>query len=172
MPTPVEPPPSPVGAVALDADGNPLPAEKASVPSPEEGGMPVEESFREKMRAEDFDALIQRHPDCSLIISFIGLPMDVDQMEFWHTEEKSEEKPDVPEKPKIAIINGDVYKLKNAISAGMVVAAVTYSPQAKFDETSAPSNPKTAFDKRYLLITPENVEAISEQFGGLFEKTE
>lgn len=170
MPTPVEPPPAPEGEAATsDAEGKAATGEKPALYS-EEGIPPQEISLRETMKAADFDALIQRHPDCNLIITFIGLPAEVEEMEFWHSEAKSEEKPDLPEKPKIAIINGDVYKLKNAISTGMVVAAVTYSPKAKFDEATAPSNPKTAFDKRYLLITPENVESINEEFGGLFQK--
>ncbi len=168
MPTPVQPPPN------VEGDGSTPAPEEAPAPAPQpppDSGEML--SIRETMKAVDFDAMIARHADCNLIISFLGLPVDVESMTVWEQPDPAAV-PDAanptPIKPKIAVINADIYKLKNAIQGNAVVAAVTYSPNAKFDEASAPSNPQAAFDRRYILITPENVEQISTQFGGIFEK--
>ena len=121
-------------------------------------------SLRDSMKAVNFDAMLKRHPDCNLIVSLLGLPMDVENMEIWYVEET----PETP-KPKIALMDANIYNLKAAIQSGTVIATVTYSPSAKYDESKAPEDPQQAFDKRFLLITPENVEAIASQHAGLFQ---
>ena len=121
-------------------------------------------SLRDSMKAANFDAMLKRHPECNLIISLIGLPMDVENMEIWDAEET----PETP-KPKIALMDANIYNLKAAISSGIVIGTVTYSPAAKYDESKPPADIKQAFDKRFLLVTPENVEAIATQHTGLFQ---
>lgn len=152
------------------ATPTPPPAPAAPTPPPPGGGpgMPPNfmemRSLRESMKAVDFDAMMKRHPDCNLIISLIGLPMDIENMEIWYAEET----PEAP-KPKIALMDANIYNLKAAILSGIVVGTVTYSPTAKFDESTPPEDVQQAFDKRFLLITPENVEAVATQYTGLFQ---
>ncbi len=151
------------GEVAQSADA---PAPAPATPSE---WAPASEmmSLRETMKASDFDAMLQKHKDCNLVITMIGLPMNVHEMTFW-TEEETPENP----KAKIAVMNGDVYRLMGAIQNNLVCAAVTYSPNAVFDERTPPSEMQKAFDKRYLLVTPDNIEQINTTFPGLFEKHE
>lgn len=48
------------------------------------------------------------------------------------------------------------------------VAAVTYNPNAVYDDKPIPSDPKEAFDKRFLLVTPETFESIKSTHSSLF----
>ena len=159
--TPPTPPPPKNGTAGVLPSGRPAVGPNG-VPS---GGAFMEMlSLRDSMKAVNFDAMLKRHPECNLIISLIGLPMDVENMEIWYAEET----PETP-KPKIALMDANIYNLKSAISSGIVIGTVTYSPAAKYDESKAPTEIKQAFDKRFLLVTPENVEAIATQYTGLFQ---
>jgi hypothetical protein len=118
--------------------------------------------IQEIMTAQSVTEGIAKYPGTTMIVTFIGLPRDFTNMEIWYGEDEAK-------KLKVAVINGEVYQLGPGISAGQIVAAVTYNPKAKFDESKAPSDPQAAFDKRYLMITPENVEQIAQEYPGLFE---
>jgi hypothetical protein len=112
--------------------------------------------IQEMMLAIHFDDMITRHPECSLIISFIGLPRDVGDMAIWGLDPET--------RPKLALLQGEVHALKNAITSGAISAAVAYRPDAKFDEAAPPKDIQEAFDKRYILITPENLEEIEAKY--------
>ncbi len=127
-------------------------------PRPEEMDMMP---LQEMMTAQSFNDLMAKYPDCTLIVSFIGLPNDVENMQIWTME---------PEKrPKIALINGTYHNLKSAVVSGIVVAIVAVNPGAKFTDESAPSDIKAAFDKRYIMITPDNIEQIAQQYANMFQ---
>ena len=133
-------------------------------------GLPIDrktqkpEEYRpmeEMMSAALFDKLIAMHPNCNMIISLIGLPYDVPNMGLWKMSEAS--------RPKVALLTGDIHQLKTAIMAKYIIAAVSMRPDLKNIEEKAPADPKKAFDIRYLLITPENVDKISADYKGIFE---
>ena len=71
---------------------------------------------------------------------------------------------------KVAIAGGSVYEYGPAIQGKMIVAAVTYKPDAEYDDKSVPSNMEEAFNKRYLLVTPENLAEVATKYGELFKK--
>ena len=117
---------------------------------------PLEFWFTAKL----FDELVTKNKDkCDLIITTIGLPMDLGAMKFWKMKER----------PKLALASGSVYELKAAIKSKMVVAAVTYNPKAVYDEKAPPSSLDAAFDKRFLLVTPEGVDTIAAEHKDLFK---
>ncbi|GEM_PF-3352993 len=118
--------------------------------------------LQEMLTADSFDRLVEKHPDCTLIVSFLGLPNDADKMKIWSMEPAK--------RPKIALVNGAYYNLKNVIQSGAVTAVVAVSPKAMFSDEPAPPNMKSAFDKRYLLITPDNVDEYAREYGGMFSK--
>lgn len=138
--------------VIIEAIGSPIVEKKEGVP-PEEMMM-----MEEMLQAKNYNELIEKHKDCELVISIIGLPHDIKKMKIWKNDNKQ----------KLALLFGDVFILEKAIQIGKVVAAVTYRPGVKFTEEAAPSDPKEAFEKRYLLITPENVKEIAEKFPNIF----
>lgn len=130
--------------------------------SPPEGEEPgaMTPPLMELVTAADFDAIIKKNSGCDMIISLVGLPMDVQNMVIWQMPDET--------RPKVALVSSDIFNLKSAILSKAIVAVVAYSPQAVFDESKVPSDPQKAFDRRYLLITPENVEEIEAKHSGIF----
>ncbi len=109
---------------------------------------------------EKFDAMLEPHlKGADLVITTIGLPMDVGKLKFWQVK---------PQPPKMVIASGNISNLAEAIKAGFVAAAVTFNPKATYDNQKPPSNLDEAFAKRYLLVTPETVEQTAKEFPNLF----
>jgi hypothetical protein len=132
--------------------------DNVKVPPPEGVTNPEEiEMFPmwERMRAEHFDNLLREHKDCDLIISMIGLPYDVGEMEIWRMAEE--------DRPKVALLFADVHNLGRAIYAGYLTA-LTYKPGVKFTEDPAPSDAREAFNKRYIILNKENVKDYRQMF--------
>ena len=125
-------------------------------PPPPEMMMPLEEF----MEAAHFDEVIEANPNCNVVVSFLGLPRDVAEMALW--------KKDTEERAEVALLGGGVREIQGALQQGLVFAAVSFRPGAKMDEKDPPENPQEAFDKRYLLVTSENVDEIAEKYPGLF----
>lgn len=105
--------------------------------------------------AKDFDAIIKRHPSCYIVISLVGLPTDVEEMQIWNY--------DLRDRPKVAVINGDIPRLLKAIKNGWIVAATEYKVGVSDIKSNAPSDPFEAFDRRYRLLTPYNVEELKHK---------
>jgi hypothetical protein len=96
-----------------------------------------------------------------VVVSCLGLPMDFKAMHFWQK----------PNRPKLALAQGDIYQLRPAIEDGTIVAAVTANPKAEYDQSRPPSNLEAAFAKRFILVTTENVKEIVAQYPDLFLQT-
>lgn len=77
---------------------------------------------------------------------------------------------------KLVLVGGDSLTMGRLFSLGnrqekvapVAVAAVTYNPKAVYDDKPIPRNPQEAFDKRYLLITPENFQEVKAEHSNLF----
>ncbi len=132
------------------------PKKKESKGAPEEMMMPL----MEMMKAEDFNKLIAQNKSCNLIITLIGLPMDIGGLSIWKNFESNPKKT-----PKLVIVNGDVSMMYQAIKSGLVPAVVTHNPHARYTEDAPPKDPQAAFDVRYLLITTKNVDEVAKKYG-------
>lgn len=132
-------------------------ASKGGAPAEEEFMMPLEEI----MTAKDFDTMLDKHADCKIVVSMVGLPRDAAKMKIW--------KMSAANRPKIALLDGGIQSFKQAIGVGYIVAAVSYKPGVKYTEDPAPNEPQKAFDLRYVLITPENVTKMAEEYKTLFQ---
>lgn len=109
--------------------------------------------------AEIFDDIVARYTsECDLIVTTIGLPMQSERMRYWT----------MPNKPALALASGSIYELKQAIKTGTIVGAITYNPKAVYDEKAPPTDLDAAFDKRFLLVTPENVDTVARKHSDLF----
>jgi hypothetical protein len=103
-----------------------------------------------------FDNLAKQNPDCELIISLIGLPAELSRCESWRT----------PGPPRFALllpdlrIIGDEAAVKNAMKSGKLLAFVLAKPDAPDASASLSSDFSAEFEKRFLLVTPENVDQI------------
>ena len=126
-----------------------------------ESGIPADMAAPQEsyFTAEVFDRLVKKYAGkVDLVVTTIGLPQDMAKMEFWHMSSR----------PRLALAGGSVHELKNAFSTGAIVAAVAYSPCARYSDKPPASGVSEAFAERFLLITPENIEEISRQFPELF----
>ena len=141
----------------------PVEVDTLEMPENKTGMMPEEMEMlplEEMMTAKDFDKIIAKHPKCNLIVSMIGLPRDASTMKLWTQQSAS--------RPALALLNGDVHSLKNAITAGFINAVVIYRPGVKFTEDACPEDPQEAFDQRFLIVTPKNIEELSQKYKNLF----
>ena len=108
---------------------------------------------------EKFDALIQPYiGKADLVITTIGLPMEVAKLKYWTWDKK----------PKMVIASGSIFELKKAFEACAVAAAVTYNPKAKYDNLPPPSKLEEAFEKRFILVTCDNIKDVSAKYPELF----
>jgi formylglycine-generating enzyme len=94
-----------------------------------------------------------------LVVTGMGLPeQGIGTLWFWRS------------KIKVAIAAGDVSNLRKAIMAKLVIAATAANPNVAPDDGPPPKDVDAAFAKRYLLITPENVRALSSKHAKLFAR--
>ena len=69
---------------------------------------------------------------------------------------------------KVVVAGGSIYELGFGFQAGLIVAAVTYKPNAEYDEKPVPKDLDTAFNKRYLLVTSENFKTVATENKDIF----
>ncbi len=107
------------------------------------------------MIAQDaFEELIKTNGDCEVVVSIIGLPLNSGLRDFWK-----------PGGPKFALLLpdlralGDLETIRRSFISGKIAAAVIARPAAKSDEKVG-SDYKVEFEKRFLLVTAENVDAM------------
>lgn len=109
--------------------------------------------------AKVFDALLGKYDgQFDLLVTVIGLPQDARASAILKGKAC----------PKIAVLNGSIYDLKGAIKPTMIVAAITYNPKAVYDDKPAPRDIDEAFNKRFLLVTPENLGQIGTTYPDIF----
>jgi hypothetical protein len=111
--------------------------------------------------AEVFGTMLTKNDTCTLILSLIQLPTDFEEMEFWGLEEH--------QRPKMVLVQPNIYNLKKAIMGGYVNAVLHFNPNATYElNEEAPKDYKEAFAKRYLIIDKTNIGAISAEHPNLF----
>lgn len=92
-----------------------------------------------------------------LVITGLGLPeAGIQELWFW------------AKGVKVALAAGDAARLKKALLAKLVIAAAATDPDVLPDEWPPPQDLDTAFAKRFLLVTPENAEALGTKHPKLF----
>lgn len=116
--------------------------------------------FEEMLQAEHYNKLISKNKDCNFLIFLTNLPHDMVNLNIWEMDDDK--------RPMVALLYSDIYSLKRAIKAGYITA-LTYKPNVKFTEEPPPKDYKEAFDKRYIIVTPKNVDEISEKYQGFLQ---
>ena len=110
------------------------------------------------MKAKDFDAMVEKHPDVGVIVTTVGLPQDANNLKFM------KQSPD--KRPALFLMglpSGPVPGIMPAIQSGAVVGLIISNPEAQYD-VKAPSDPMEAFDIRYVLVTKDNAEQYKANF--------
>ena len=111
-----------------------------------------------------FDQLARNYPDKKIILSLVGLPLNAPQLECWRD----------PQKPVFAFllpdwrILGDRAAVAQAFASGKIAAAVLALPGAPPEEEPDLEDARAEFDRRFLLVTRENVEKLMASHPKLF----
>ena len=92
-----------------------------------------------------------------ILITDIGLPSELTVIGKDFTSSALKGK-------RVAFLSGGIYDYVRAFMSGRIAAAVVSNPKAVFDAKNVPKDPEAAFNKRYLLITPENYKEMIEQY--------
>ena len=93
----------------------------------------------------DLDEILADVSDFDLLVTCVPLPEGVVGMDGQVMSSCLAGK-------KIAMAGGYSGLYDAALEKGVVVAAVTYKPECRFDEKDIPGNIQEAFDKRYVLL--------------------
>ena len=110
---------------------------------------------------EQLDEMLQDHQGkADLLIAISQMPMDVFSADFWRS----------PDAPKVVLTQDSVREYYGAIKADAVVAAITYKPDANYEQKKPPKDVDEAFAQQYLLVTPENVDELDAEYPKLFNK--
>ena len=107
-----------------------------------------------------FSDVLQKHADVDLVVSLIGLPLNLPAFNEWNQAGK----------PQFALLFPDWRMIGNqsaiiqAFKSGKLAAAVVRKPVPEEREGDA----KTQFDGKYFLVTRENVERLLNEHPAIF----
>jgi|YelNatPaOPRAMG01_1025707.scaffolds.fasta_scaffold00775_20 hypothetical protein len=116
--------------------------------------------------AEDaFDKLLQAHPDCTLVVSLIGLPWALDRVAAWQAHS--------PVKfgllfPDLRMLGGPE-AVRQAVHQGKLAAFVLHRPGAPPEQASWAKDARAEFERRFILVTPQNVDEIVATYPQWFQ---
>jgi hypothetical protein len=109
------------------------------------------------------DKVVAKHPQCDLVVSLIGLPADLENVQCWQAEGK----------PAFALLLPDLRLLggaravQHAVKRGKLTAFILNKPGAP--DFRAPVRSELGeFEKRFLLVTPENIDEMIRTYPQLF----
>ena len=137
----------------------------------------MEEAMMENT-AEDFNKVIAAHQDCDVVIIMVPLPnapselLKMDIFSLVQDPEDEEKWIKDPNKkyPLVGVFNGYIGNLEPFFLDNLIGAMSLWKPDPTIDEKPVPENVKEAFDKRYLIVTPDNIIGIKQKFASLFPK--
>lgn len=110
------------------------------------------------------DRLAHQHPGAELLVSLIGLPVNIRQTETW--------KPGNARKfalllPDLRMV-GNQAAIRQAVKSGKLAAMVLNKPGAPPEDQPLGRDAKMEFDQRFLLVTPETVDGYLQAYPRLF----
>lgn len=115
--------------------------------------------------AEDaFDKLLQQNAGSDTLVSLIGLPVELGKVEAWTK----------PGAPRFALLLPDLTMIgkfsavRAALQSGKLVAFVLARPGGPGSETEVSGDAAAEFEKRFVLVTAENIDAVQKAQPSLF----
>jgi hypothetical protein len=106
------------------------------------------------MAPDALDSAVSQHPGAELIVSLIGLPLNVTQTRAWQT----------PGTPQFALllpdlrVVGDKAAIRLALKSQKLAALVLNKPGAPPEDRPLGKDLQAEFDQRFLLVTADNVD--------------
>jgi hypothetical protein len=113
-----------------------------------------------------FDKLVKANPSCDLLVSLIGLPVELERMQCWQSNGP----------PGFALllpdlrIIGDASAVREAVKRGKLVAFVLDKPGAPSSQSTPGRDAAAEFEKRFVLVTAENVDQLMQDSPQLFPR--
>ena len=114
--------------------------------------------------AEDaFDKLADQHRDCGIVVSLIGLPVNLGRVRCWQDKDG----------PKFALLLPDLRIIGNraavrrAFESGKLLAFVAAKPGAAIDQKSS-GDFNAEFERQFVLVTRDKLESTLRMFPQLF----
>lgn len=106
-----------------------------------------------------FDKLIRQHVDCAVVVSLIGLPVELNRCEAWNA-------PNVSTSTKFALLLPDFRGIADApaiikaVKSGRLLAFVLPKRGAPASDAPLTKDWKAEFERRFVLVTADNVEQV------------
>jgi hypothetical protein len=113
---------------------------------------------------EAFDRLAQANSGCSLVISLIGLPVNIRQSRVWRESDKPRFGLLLPDWRMV----GGRAAIREALKSEKIAAAVIGRPGASSSDTSVERDYRAEFSRRFLLVTKENIDELLHQYPQVF----
>jgi len=109
-----------------------------------------------------FDKLLAKYPQCDLVFSLIGLPDNIEDLQCWRAAGK----------PAFALLLPDLRLLgraaiQRATKSGKIAAFAMNKPGAPDSRAPVSSDPHE-FDKRFILVTADNIDETIRTYPHLF----
>lgn len=112
-----------------------------------------------------FDKLAQEHTGCELIVSLIGLPVNLARVEVWRPRSKTRFALLFPDLRMI----GGAAEVRKVVKSGKLAAFVLPKPGAPSEQEPLGKNTQVEFERRFLLVTAESVDRVIEGYPALFD---
>jgi len=110
-----------------------------------------------------WDALLKKYPGADVLISLIGVPLDLPRLEVWRRP-----------KPRFALLLPDLRMIgglpavREAFRNGKLVAAVLNKPGAPPETASLARDYRAEFDARFVLVTARNLDDVVRAYPRAF----
>jgi hypothetical protein len=111
-----------------------------------------------------FDKLAEGHADCDIIVSLVGLPANLSECETWQAAGARKFALLFPD---LRII-GDTAAVQRALQSGKLLAFLLRKPGGVDDQRPLGKDLQAEFDKRFVLVSAENVEQVRSKYPNLF----
>lgn len=113
---------------------------------------------------EAFDKASHEHRDCTVLISLIGLPAELNQCAAWKASSPVKFALLLPDFRNIA----ESWTILQAVKSGKLVAFVLPKPGAPDNNVPVAGDWKSEFERRFVLVTAANVEQVVQGSPTLF----
>jgi len=116
------------------------------------------------MTADALDKVVSQHPDAELVVSLIGLPVNVRETEAWKSASGRRFALLLPDLRMV----GNQAAILQAVQSRKIAAFVLNKPGAPPEDQPLGRDLRMEFDQRFLLINPETVDRYLKAFPRLF----
>jgi hypothetical protein len=110
------------------------------------------------------DQIAHQFPEATIVVSLIGLPINVRQTETWKSSSRRVFALLLPDLRML----GDQSEICQAFQSGKLAAVILNKPGAPPSDRPLGKDPTLEFEQRFLLLTPENIDRYLRIYPRLF----